>query len=155
VSRVPRWATNADSMGETLSVQGSTTAGRVGRRRRAKTTTQTRWLRLLAAAVVGVAVFALGVGVGFAGSAGRLPDGVTIAGVDVSGMTPTAAKALLAGRAETQANVPVTFVAGSQVWRIKPSDLGVEEDWDAAVDEAMAKGGGSTLLRGFRRIGLR
>ena len=51
--------------------------------------------------------------------------------------------------------MPVTFAAGGQTWQIAPNELGVEEDWDAAVDDAMAKGGGSTLVRGFRRIGLR
>jgi vancomycin resistance protein YoaR len=103
----------------------------------------------------GLLVFVLGVGLGFAGSPDRLADGVTIAGVDVGGMTASDARALLAQRAEGQANVPVTFVAGTSAWQIKPSELGVEENWNAAVDAALAKGGGMSLVRGFRRIGLR
>ena len=31
----------------------------------------------------------------------------------------------------------------------------MEENWNAAVDAALAKGGGPSLIRGFRRIGLR
>jgi vancomycin resistance protein YoaR len=141
-------------MGETLSVQGSTTAA-PARRSKAKATAQTSRVRLLAAGAAGVAVFVIGVGIGFAGSADRLADGVTVAGIDVGGLSPAAAKALLAERAEAQAAIPVTFTAGGQTWDIAPKELGVVEDWDAAVDEAMAKGGGSTLIRGFRRIGLR
>jgi vancomycin resistance protein YoaR len=97
----------------------------------------------------------VGAGLAFAGSPNRLPEGVSIAGVDVGGMTPAAARAMLAQRAERRADVPVTFVAGSQSWKIKPSDLGVQENWARAVDEAMEKGSGSTLVRGYRRIGLR
>jgi hypothetical protein len=67
-------------------------------------------LVVTAAALV---VVVLGVGFAFAGSADRLPEGVTIAGVDVGGMTPKAAQAVLVRRAGADANVPVTFVAGS------------------------------------------
>ena len=63
-------------------------------------------------------MFLLGVGLGFAGPADRIADGVTIAGVDVGGMTPGAAKAALAQRADQQANTPVTFVAGGRTWQI-------------------------------------
>ena len=91
-------------------MQGSTTAGEV-RRRKTKATTQTTRVRWLVGAA-GLLVFVLGVGLGFAGSPDRLADGVTIAGVDVGGMTASDARALLAQRAEAQANVPVTFVAG-------------------------------------------
>src|SRR5689334_19397074 len=128
-------------MGETLSVQGSTTAAPV-RRRKAKATAQTSRVRSLAAIAAGVGVFVIGVGIGFAGSANRLADGVTIAGIDVGGLSAADAKALLAERAEAQAAVPVTFAAAGQSWQVAPKELGVVEDWDAAVDDAMAKGGG-------------
>ena len=127
-------AKTPDSMGETLSVQGSTTAAPVGRRRAKATATSSR-VRLLAAVAAGVAVFLLGVGFGFAGSADRLADGVTIAGIDVGGLSPGAAKAMLAERAEHDANTPVRFTAGGRSWQIRPNELGVEEDWNAAVDE--------------------
>jgi vancomycin resistance protein YoaR len=134
-----------------LSVQGSTTAGRV---RRKQATVRRGRVSLLAAAAVVVGSL-LAVGLLFAGSPDKLADGVSIAGVDVGGMTPKAAKAALARRAEGRADQPVTFVAGSQTWRISPSELGVEEDWSRAVDAAARKGAGFGVLRGYRRLALR
>jgi vancomycin resistance protein YoaR len=135
-----------------LSVQSST-ATRARPPRAAAKPNRLR-VRLLVAAGA-VVVLVLGVGLAFAGNANRLPEGVTVAGVDVGGMTPNAARALLARQAERRADVPVTFVAGSRSWQIEPGDLGVREDWARAVDEAMEKGGGTSFVRGFRRIGLR
>ena len=85
---------------------------------------------------------AVGVGPGFAGSADRLADGVTIAGVDVGGMTPAEREGAARERAPAQADVPSSFAAGGQRWQIAPTELGVVADWDAAVDDAMDKGGG-------------
>jgi vancomycin resistance protein YoaR len=112
-------------------------------------------MRLLVGTLVALLVFLFGVAFAFAGSPDELPDGVRVGGVDVGGMTPVAAKALLVQNAKERADVPVTFVAGSRTWRIKPSELGVSEDWSRAVDQAMEKGAGSSVLRGFRRLGLR
>ena len=52
--------------------------------------------------------------------------------------------------------MPVTFVAGSQTLA-DPAERAraSTEDWDAAVDEALDKGGGFGVLRGYRRLGLR
>jgi vancomycin resistance protein YoaR len=132
-------------------MQGSTTAGRVRTR---EATVRGSHVRLLAGVAAVVAV-ALGFGLGFAGPPGKLADGVRIDGVSVGGLTPQAAKALLASRAASQAEVPVTFTAGSQTWQITPKELCVADDWSAAVDAAAGKGEGFGVLRGYRRLGLR
>jgi vancomycin resistance protein YoaR len=112
-------------------------------------------VRILVATAAALFVLVLGVGFAFAGSPDRLPDGVTIAGVDVGGMTPRAATALLARRSDAAAEQPVTFVAGAHSWQITPKELGVEEDWSRAVAEAMDRGEGWGFVRGLRRVGLR
>ncbi len=94
-------------------------------------------------------------GLAFAGSPARIAEGVRIAGVDVGGLKPAEAKALLERRARGLERVPVTFTAGTQRWRLRPATLGVKVDWGAGVDDARRQGGGLGLLRGFRRIEVR
>ena len=136
---------------QTLSVQGSTAT----RTRRPQAEAKPNRLRVRLLVVAGVAVvLVLGVGLAFAGNANRLPEGVTIAGVDVGGMSPNAARALLAGRPTGRASAGHIrrglAVVGDKAGRPRrPRGLG------RAVDEAMAKGGGTSFVRGFRRIGLR
>jgi vancomycin resistance protein YoaR len=133
-------------------VQESTTAGRV-RRRPARVR---RGGLTLLSLVLGVLVAgAVGIGLVFAGSPDRIAAGVRIAGVDVGGMTPNQARALLLREERARAAMPVTFVAGGQRWQIKPGDLGVVENWRQAVDAAARKGDGNALVRGYRRLQLR
>jgi vancomycin resistance protein YoaR len=105
-----------------------------------------------AAAVAGLA---LGLGLVFAGSPNHLAEGTRIAGVDVGGLPPQDALALLERRAERLAAVPVTFVSGTRRWRIRPEQLGVSVDWAAAVHAAERQGGGFGPVRGYRRLELR
>jgi vancomycin resistance protein YoaR len=94
-------------------------------------------------------------GIAFAGSPARLADGVRIAGVDVGGMTPGQAKALLRQKWASIERVPVSFRAGGNVWSLSPNQLGVRPDWGAAVDDARRQGQGFGPLRGFRRLDVR
>ncbi|HYX76133.1 MAG TPA: VanW family protein [Gaiellaceae bacterium] len=94
-------------------------------------------------------------GLAFAGSPGRIADGVSIEGVDVGGMTPGAAERLLEQRAKRLERVPVVFVAGDRRWRVTPTELGVTADWHGAVEVARRHSGGFGPLRGFKRIGVR
>lgn len=94
-------------------------------------------------------------GLAFAGSPGRIADGVSIEGVDVGGMTPGAAERLLESRAKKLEGVPVVFVAGDRQWRLTPRQLGVSADWREAVEVAQRHSGGFGPIRGFRRIGVR
>jgi len=108
-------------------------------------------------AIVAVLVVLSGVvlGIAFAGSPARLASGVRISGVDVGGMTPGAAKALLRQKWAALEHVPVSFRAGGDLWRLSPSQLGVRPDWGAAVDDARRQGQGFGPLRGFRRLDVR
>jgi vancomycin resistance protein YoaR len=94
-------------------------------------------------------------GIAFAGSPEHLASGVRIAGVDVGGLTPGAAKSLLRQKWSTVERVPVTFQAGGHTWQFSAAQLGVRPDWGAAVDDARREGQGFGPLRGFRRLDVR
>jgi vancomycin resistance protein YoaR len=122
-------------------------------RRRAK---RTRLIRRRAPIAVALVVLTgVVVGVVFAGSPARLADGVHIAGVDVGGLTPNAAKRALERHAGALENVPVEFRVGGQSWRLTPHQLGVRADWGAAVASVRREGQGFGPVRGFRRLGIR
>lgn len=95
------------------------------------------------------------VGFALSGSPGALAGGIRIAGIDVGGLAPQAAESLLARRSAAMARVPVTFVAGTHRFSIRPDELGVSTDWAAAVAAAENDGQGMAILRGFRRLELR
>ena len=122
------------------------------RRRRARS--RLLWQVVAAAVAVALALAAV-FGAVFAGSPSKIPAGVTIAGVSVGGMTPSAAQQLLERRAAALENVPVTFFSGSKRWKVTPHRLGVEADWAAAVDAARRQGEGLGPLRGFQRVRVR
>jgi vancomycin resistance protein YoaR len=122
------------------------------RKRRAAAPALWHWV-VVAVALVGAA--AALVGAAFSGSTARLPDGVRIAGIDVGGMRPGAARELLERRSAAFEDVPVTFFVGEQRWRIAPRRLGVEPDWAAAVDGARRQGEGFGPVRGLRRVKVR
>jgi vancomycin resistance protein YoaR len=111
-----------------------------------------RRFALWVAAVVVVSAIALGFV--FAGSASRLADGTSIAGVSVGGMTPASARDLLERRSAALANVPVSFTAAGKTFRVRPHELGVHVDWAATVGEVQRNGDGFGMIRGYRRLGL-
>ena len=91
-------------------------------------------------------------GLVFAGSPTKLANGVTIDGVDVGGLEAADARRLLQRRSEELARRPVVFEAGGRRFAIRPVELGVEPNWDAAVRAAQRQGDGFGPLRGFRRL---
>ena len=105
---------------------------------------------LVAAALLGSLVVLIGFA--FAGSPARLADGVVVAGVEVGGLRPAEAQALLERRAEALAGTPVSFTAGTQRWDVTPAQLGVKVDWAAAVAAAEQQGEGFGPVRGYRRL---
>ncbi len=111
------------------------------------------WSRIVILALV-AGVLVVGVPLFFAGSAARLADGTRIAGVDVGGLSPRAARNLLEQRSARLARVPVTFVAAGQGFPITPHSMGVEVDWRAAVAAAYRQGSGFGVVRGLRRLEL-
>src|SRR5436309_2007340 len=103
--------------------------------------------------------FALGiflaVGFAFAGSSGRIADGVKIDGVDVGGLSAADAQSRLRQVAARYAARPLPVHVGKRTFRISPSQLGVDPDWHAAVASAVSRGDGFGPFRGFRRLYLR
>lgn len=124
-------------------------------RRRAKARAARLRRRVAIGAGAALLVVVVGAGVGFAGSSDRIASGVTIAGVDVSGMTAGEAQAVLGERAAETAGMPVVFTAGDERIIIRPRRIGVETDWASAVRQALGEGDGFVLIRGFKRIALR
>jgi vancomycin resistance protein YoaR len=124
-------------------------------RRRAKARAARLRRRVAIGAGVALLVVVIGAGVGFAGSSDRIAEGVSVAGVDVSGMTAGEAQAALEQHAAETAAQPVVFTAGDQRISLRPRRLGVEADWAAAVRSALDESDGFILFRGFKRIALR
>jgi vancomycin resistance protein YoaR len=92
------------------------------------------------------------VGLAFAGSSARLAEGVSVAGVDVGGLTRAEARRVLEARAARIARVPVVFTVGERQFPIKATSLGVEADWQSALQSASEAGEGFGPVRGFRRL---
>ena len=111
--------------------------------------TVARWV--LVSAVL-VAFLSALIGLAFAGSPARIADGVTIAGVEVGGLTVKEARSLLERRFEQVAREPVVFTAGDDTFRIKATTLSVEADWATALETASREGEGFGPVRGFKRL---
>jgi vancomycin resistance protein YoaR len=101
-----------------------------------------------------LAVSAVVVGFVFSGSAGRLADGTRIAGIDVGGLTPQRATALLTSKEAAADASPGTFTADGKVFHLPAAELSVHSDWAAAVASAQNRGGGFGVVRGYRRLAL-
>jgi vancomycin resistance protein YoaR len=127
----------------------------VGVRSRRRGRSRTLLLQRAAAlAIVGTVGGAL-LGFLFAGSPARIAAGVSVAGVNVGGLTASEATAKLERRASAVAQVPVAFTAAGHTWWLRPGNLGVEADWRAAAKLALQQGDGLGPFRGLRRIGVR
>ena len=111
-----------------------------------------QWSLFLAAVLV---LGATTLGLAFAGSPARLPAGSEIAGVDVSGLTPGEARAMLKQRSRELGRVPVVFTANGKRWRVKPDAVVADVDWAAAVEAARQQGEGFGPIRGLKRLGVR
>jgi len=124
------------------------------RRRRRRSPRRLLWRRV-AVAVGTIALVAVALGLAFSGSPATLPDGVRIAGVDVGGLTPDAAKRGLERRSRALAETSVTFTADRHAWRVKPNQIGLSVNWGSAVATALREGNGPVPVRGFLRLGMR
>ena len=94
-------------------------------------------------------------GFAFAGSAGRLADGTQIAGVDVGGLTAKQATHKLESSWSAANEQPGAFTAGGKTFRIPAKELSIHVDFRRAVADAMSQGGGSGVVRGYRRLTLK
>jgi len=68
----------------------------------------------------------------------RILPGVSIAGVDVSGMTRAQAVAAVSARAREDLASPLTITAAGKRWTLTRAELGVRTPVDRAVDRALA-----------------
>jgi len=122
------------------------------RRRRARVRLLWQWGLFLGSLL---ALSGTVLGLAFAGSPERLPAGSRIAGIDVAGLTPGDARAMLERRAKELGAVPVVFTADGYRWRVRPDAVIVQTDWAAAVDAARRQGEGFAPFRGLKRLGIR
>ncbi len=112
-------------------------------------------IALLAVGVLGL----LGGGTAYAAyrydasAAGRILPGVTIAGLDVSGMTRDEAVREVTERASLDLEARLTVTAGGQSWIVTPAALGMTADVEGAVDRAFAVADGmSFAARVYHRV---
>src|SRR5258705_8209541 len=111
------------------AVAASSTALRTRRRASARSRL---WSRLgILALLCGLVAVVLGFL--FAGSSAKLASGTRVGGVDVGGLSSTAARHLLEQRAAKLADVPVAFTAGGKTFRLTPRRLGAGVDWSATI----------------------
>lgn len=100
--------------------------------------------RLAIVALLAVVFFALagaaGLGLYASSHGDRIYQGVTVAGVDIGGLTPEEARAILEERFAAYATTPLTLNAGEQTFQLTPADAGARLDSAATVDEALAWG---------------
>jgi vancomycin resistance protein YoaR len=101
-------------------------------------------LFLLMAIIVGVGALRLT-------SRGRVQPGVTVAGVEVGGLTPDEAQAALVA-AGIDPDAPVTLVADGAEWTLAPADAGLAYDMRATVAEAYAVGRRGALPLSLRAM---
>ena len=108
-----------------------------------------QWTIVLATILL---VAAIAVGFVFSGSAQKLPDGATVAGMPVGGLTAAEAVRRLEERYAETRQVPVTFTAGPRTFRVRPNEVVLSVDWEAAVETARRQGDGFGPIRGLRRL---
>jgi vancomycin resistance protein YoaR len=111
--------------------------------------------RLAVVAIVALVLLCLGVGVGFAGSSDRIADGVTVGGIEVGGMTRDEAETALLREAAGKASSPVVFAYNGWRFKVNAAQLGLDTDWNAALDQALDAGDGFLVFRGITRLKLR
>src|SRR3954451_18555023 len=103
-----------------------------------------RWRRILLAALAVIAILLVVAAVGtFAyasANSGKILSGVSIGGVNVSGLTPEAARAKLATSLPDVARGALTVEAGSVKQEVSYSDLSRTYNLDATIDQAMHVG---------------
>src|SRR4051794_39151934 len=96
-----------------------------------------------------VAIIALASVLGFGlyayGHQGRIYQGVSVGGVDLSGMTRTEAVAALQSGYTTYMNTPLTLSYKGEMYAISPNQLDLKLDAEQSVDAAMQYGRGGSI----------
>jgi vancomycin resistance protein YoaR len=97
-------------------------------------------LRSLLVVLLFVAAGAVGLGLYASSHAGRVYQGVSVAGVDLSGRSAAEARAALEASFAAYAAAPLTLSAGDQSFQLTPTEAGARLDSAATIDAAMAWG---------------
>jgi vancomycin resistance protein YoaR len=106
--------------------------------------------RILAAIIGGLVLFLLMIGLITGGYqllfSGRVFPGVTMAGVDLTNLTPEQASAALSLRLTFPTSGQVVFRDGDRLWVAKPSELGMVLDTGSSIEQAYNVGRQGGLL---------
>ncbi len=113
------------------------------------------WRRILVWGGATVLFLAVSVGVLFAGSSDEIPAGVTVAGVDVSGMSETEAAAFMAEKYEAVAATPLVVTVAGKKFKIVPAEVDAEVDWAKFAAQAQDEGNWPMPFRGIKRLAVR
>lgn len=81
-----------------------------------------------------------------ASQSGAIANGVTVANIDVGGLSRPAAQRLLQTRLVPRLEAPVTVVWRGRHWRLSPRAIGLQADVTAMVKAAVAAGRGGTFI---------
>jgi lipoprotein-anchoring transpeptidase ErfK/SrfK len=125
------------------------------RRAKAARRRRRRITRAIALGVLALVMLAAlgGLAVADRSSADKIPDGVTVGGVDVGGLSERAALARLEERIGAPSKRPVTVKVAGKTRKLTAEDAGVSLDLQGAVDDAMAEGRkGFFVARGWRAV---
>lgn len=99
---------------------------------------RTHDLRFAVTFLLGLAAVLAGLyGLGYLIAGDRLPDGTTVAGVDVGGMPPNRARTVLQEELAPRLSTPIEAIAAGRRYRLDPQAAGLTFDVDATVDEAL------------------
>jgi L,D-transpeptidase-like protein/putative peptidoglycan binding protein len=79
-------------------------------------------------------------------NSGRILPGVTVAGVDVSGMTRAEVMRAVGDVAGETLDAPLSVRAAGEAWTVTPAELGERADVDAAVDRAFSVSSSMSLF---------
>ncbi len=83
---------------------------------------------------------------------GKIYPNVSIHGIDVGELTQQQAEAALRARFGTFLDAPLTLRSGEQVWKPKPSEIGITFDFTTAVDDAYRAGRENSLLENMQQV---
>jgi vancomycin resistance protein YoaR len=104
--------------------------------------------------VLGMALFFVFIGAAVIGYdflyAGKIFPGISVAGVDISGLSPEEAAGRLGARLVYPTNGKIVFQDGANVWVARPVDVGLYLDSDTSVQAAYALGRSGSI---FSRLG--
>jgi len=106
--------------------------------------------QLLVAALSGILLFFLVAGGGLIGfqfaNTGKIYPGVSVAGVDMSGLTPAQASARLSAQINYPQTGRIYLQDGQQAWRVTPAEMGLYLDPETSVAQAFKMGRSQGLL---------